>query len=74
MTKVRPIHPFLKPVDYTETTIFLVMKEGCEGDPNCTSTSDASADIMPANISVVKLSHVSKTSIKEIGNTCLTLK
>ena len=71
MTEVRSMRLFLRPVDWVETIILMLITEAREGEPNCTRTSNASADIKLANISLVKLSHMVKTSITETGNICL---
>lgn len=66
---------FWWPVDYVEitTVIPMVMREVHEDEPSYTGASEASADIIPANISLVKLSHVIKTHTNERGNICLVL-
>lgn len=71
MTEVRSMHFFLRPVDWVETIILMLITEAREGEPNCTRTSNASADIKLANISLVKLSHMVKTSTNETGDICL---
>lgn len=52
----------------------MVMNEEHEGEPKCTSTSKASVYIVSASSSLVKLSHMTKTSINETGNACPLLQ
>lgn len=50
------------------------MNETHEGEPKCTSISKTSAYIVSANNSLVKLSHMTQTSINETGNACPLLQ
>lgn len=64
---------FLKTIGYPKDAILVMINEVHEGEPNCTNNSKVSAYIMSVNISLVKLSHMGKTSIYETGNVCLVL-
>lgn len=72
--KIRPTSLFLRLVDSLQTIILMVMNEAHEDEPKCTSTSKASAYIVSASSSLVKLSHMTKTSINETGNACPLLQ
>lgn len=52
----------------------MVMNEAHGGEPKCTNTSKASDYIVSASSSLVKLSHMTKTSINETGNGCPLLQ
>lgn len=63
----------LRTGDDPKDAILMVINEAHEGEPNCTNNSKVSDYIMSANISLVELSHMAKTSINETGNVCLVL-